>query len=218
MLQNIGLHTGSAPKPATLAVLCHFRLASPFPVSYLSITKQKEERWTFCSLHITPPPFPSASPHLFLVKVAQTVKNPPAMQDTWVWFLGWEDPLKKGKATHSSIVAWRIPWTIHGVAKSQTTIEQLSQGSKGLKFKSWINHVLAVKLWGRCLNTLSPFPVPKMAKRETGLQQVLSLALSTQGNCQRLKALWLLLWCSSEDSERRAAPQRAGLWLPSSCG
>ena len=44
VLQNIGLHTGSAPKPATLAVLCHFRLASPFPVSYLSITKQKEER------------------------------------------------------------------------------------------------------------------------------------------------------------------------------
>ena len=38
------------------------------------------------------------------------VKNPPAMQETWVWFLGWEDPLEKGKATHSSILAWRIPW------------------------------------------------------------------------------------------------------------
>ena len=40
---------------------------------------------------------------------AQLVKNPPAMQETWVRFLGWEDPLEKGKATHSSILAWRIP-------------------------------------------------------------------------------------------------------------
>ena len=43
--------------------------------------------------------------------VAQTVKNPPAMRETWVRSLGWEDPLKKGTATHSSILAWRSPWT-----------------------------------------------------------------------------------------------------------
>ena len=43
--------------------------------------------------------------------VAQMVKNPPAMQETWVRSLGWEDPLEKGMATHSSILAWRIPWT-----------------------------------------------------------------------------------------------------------
>ena len=43
--------------------------------------------------------------------VAQMVKNSPAMQETWVWFLGQEDALKKQKATHSSIFAWRIPWT-----------------------------------------------------------------------------------------------------------
>ena len=43
--------------------------------------------------------------------VAQLVKNPPAMRETWVPSLGWEDPLEKGKATHSSILAWRIPWT-----------------------------------------------------------------------------------------------------------
>ena len=43
--------------------------------------------------------------------VAQLVKNPPSMQETWVQSLGWEDPLEKGKATHSSIMAWRIPWT-----------------------------------------------------------------------------------------------------------
>ena len=44
--------------------------------------------------------------------VAQLVKNLPAMQETWVRSLSWEDPLEKGKATHSSILAWRIPWTV----------------------------------------------------------------------------------------------------------
>ena len=44
--------------------------------------------------------------------VVQLVKNPPALRETWVQSLGWEDPLEKGKATHSSILAWRIPWTV----------------------------------------------------------------------------------------------------------
>ena len=39
------------------------------------------------------------------------VKNPPAVQETWVSSLGWEDPLEEGMATHSSILSWRIPWT-----------------------------------------------------------------------------------------------------------
>ena len=41
----------------------------------------------------------------------QTVQNLPAMRETWVRFLGQEDPLEKGMATHSSILAWKIPWT-----------------------------------------------------------------------------------------------------------
>ena len=45
-----------------------------------------------------------------MILVAQLVKNPPAMQETRVQFLGWEYPLEKGKATHFSILAWRIPW------------------------------------------------------------------------------------------------------------
>ena len=53
--------------------------------------------------------------------VTQMVKNPPTMWETGVRSLGWEDPLDNGKATHSSILAWRIPWTaVHGVTKSQT--------------------------------------------------------------------------------------------------
>ena len=44
--------------------------------------------------------------------VAQLVVNPPAMGETWVRSLDWKDPLEKGKVTHSSILAWRIPWTV----------------------------------------------------------------------------------------------------------
>ena len=58
--------------------------------------------------------------------VAQTVKRLPAMQETRVRFLGWEDPLEKEMATHSSILASRTPWTeettVHGVTKSQTRL------------------------------------------------------------------------------------------------
>ena len=59
--------------------------------------------------------------------VAQMVKNPPAVQETWVRSLSWDDPLEEGLAVHSSILAWRIPmdrgawWApVHGVAKSWT--------------------------------------------------------------------------------------------------
>ena len=44
--------------------------------------------------------------------VAQMVKNPPAMWETWVQSLGWEDLLEKGMDTHSSVLTWRIPWTV----------------------------------------------------------------------------------------------------------
>ena len=44
--------------------------------------------------------------------IAHLAKNPPAMQETPVQFLGWEDVLQKGQATHSKILAWRIPWTV----------------------------------------------------------------------------------------------------------
>ena len=44
--------------------------------------------------------------------VGQLVKNPPAIWETWIWSLGWEDPLEKEMATHSSILAWRISWTV----------------------------------------------------------------------------------------------------------
>ena len=56
--------------------------------------------------------------------MAQLVKNPPAMRETWDRSLGWEDPLEKGKVTHSSILAWRILWIVlvRGVTKSRTLL------------------------------------------------------------------------------------------------
>ena len=61
--------------------------------------------------------------------VAQMVKNPPSMWETWVQSLGWEDPLEDGMATHFSILAWRIPMDtgasqaiVHGIAKNQTQL------------------------------------------------------------------------------------------------
>ena len=63
--------------------------------------------------------------------VAQLVKNPRAMWETWVQSLGWEDPLKKETATHSSILAWRIQWTVYSVGSQR-------DGHNGTTFTSSI--------------------------------------------------------------------------------
>ena len=51
--------------------------------------------------------------------MAQLVENLPAMPETWLRSLGWEDPLEKGKATHSSILAWKIPWTTQSMGSQR---------------------------------------------------------------------------------------------------
>ena len=58
--------------------------------------------------------------------VAQLVKNLPATWETWVWSLGWEDPLEKGTATHASILAWRIPWTVKSMGSQRIRHSWLS--------------------------------------------------------------------------------------------
>ena len=70
--------------------------------------------------------------------VAQLIKNPPAMQETLVHFLGWEDPLEKGKATHSSIL-------VLGVSQEFDTTEQLSWAS-GEIFKEQIRNTLKINI------------------------------------------------------------------------
>ena len=76
--------------------------------------------------------------------MVQTMKNPPAMQETQVPSLGREDPLEEGMATHSSIPAWRIPGTeepgratVHGVAKSQTQRSKLTLFTQPIDFVVW---------------------------------------------------------------------------------
>ena len=65
---------------------------------------------------------------LWVSLVSQLVKNPPAMQETPVGFLGWEDPLEKGKATHSfSGLENSMDYIVHGVAKSQTQLSDLKK-------------------------------------------------------------------------------------------
>ena len=62
---------------------------------------------------------PTGNELLSMLVVAQLVKNPPIMQETWVWSLGWEDPLEKGMTTHSSILAWSIPWTLKSMGSQR---------------------------------------------------------------------------------------------------
>ena len=79
--------------------------------------------------------------------VAQMVKNLPAVQETWVRYLGWEDPLEEGMATHSSLLAWRSPidkgaWqaTAHGVTKSQTRLNDWAHALCSLTlFQLWMD-------------------------------------------------------------------------------
>ena len=88
--------------------------------------------------------------------VAQLVKNLPAMQETRVWSLGWEDILEKGKATHSSILAWRIPWTVYSPwgRKELDTTEWLSLthsrmnsgGPRPIGAQTWTHSVGQIKM------------------------------------------------------------------------
>ena len=66
--------------------------------------------------------------------VAQLVKNAPPMWKTWVWCLGWEDPLEKGIATHSSVLAWRTPWTVQSMGSESDITEQPSLNLKERNF------------------------------------------------------------------------------------
>ena len=83
--------------------------------------------------------------------VARLVKNPPAMWETGVRSLGWEDLLEKGKATHSGILAWRIPWrVVHGVPKSWTRPSDFHfQTPKGQQFLSIF--CCSPRAWNRTL-------------------------------------------------------------------
>ena len=75
--------------------------------------------------------------------VAQLVKNLPAILETWLWSLGWEDPLEKGATTHSSILAWRIPQTVQSMGSQRVrhdwaTFTSLHHAIVLYRCESWI--------------------------------------------------------------------------------
>ena len=97
--------------------------------------------------------------------MAQIIKNLPAMQDTQVWSLGWENPLEKGMATRSSILAWRISmdrgaWqaTVHRVTQSRTRLKRLSTHIRKNPFKKWLD------LWQQFFSLRSS-PPPSLGMR-----------------------------------------------------
>ena len=67
--------------------------------------------------------------------MAQVVKNLPAMQETWIQSLGWEEPLEKGMATHSGILTWRIPWTEEPGGVQSTGLQRVRHDSMTNTFK-----------------------------------------------------------------------------------
>ena len=93
---------------------------------------------------------------LWAFQVAQTVKNPPAVQETWVQSLGWEDPLEKGTATHSSILAWRIAWT-EEPGRLQSRGSQRVGHNWAIKH-THTEHLMPVKRFRSCYLLLKPLP------------------------------------------------------------
>ena len=81
--------------------------------------------------------------------MAPLLKNQSAMQETWVWSLGWDDPLQKGKATNSSILAWRIPWTVESmglqrVEHSWMTFTSLSLLGSLAPYQNFMYHIFFI--------------------------------------------------------------------------
>ena len=112
--------------------------------------------------------------------VAQLVKNLPVMWETWVWSLGWEDPLEKGTATHSSILAWRIPWTLQSMG-SQRVRHDWAIFTFSLSSAESTKNTFSLK------SSLLPFSVPVSPKAKAlhgdyflNICQLLLLVQSTQ--------------------------------------
>ena len=90
--------------------------------------------------------------------VALLVKNPPAIRETWVQSLVWEDPLEEGMETHFSILTWRFPmdreawWaTVHGVTKSQTQLKRLSMHTEAQRYIHFASNGLDPREAEKCM-------------------------------------------------------------------
>ena len=108
--------------------------------------------------------------------VAKLLKNLPAMWETWVWSLGWEDPLEKGTATHSSIPACRSPWTIvHGIPKSWIWLSNfhfhiLWRPPLATSFPSLFLGLWSLKESTKLFLEEERFPMPNMFRKHQALR------------------------------------------------
>ena len=94
-------------------------------VGYSSWCRKESDTMDRLTLSLSLPLVLPGKPHIYTILyiraslIAQLVKNPPAMQETWFLSLDWEDLLEKGTTTHSSILAWRIPWTVESMGSQR---------------------------------------------------------------------------------------------------
>ena len=114
---------------------------------------------------------------LWAFLVAQTVKNLPVTQETQVWFLGREDTLEKGMATHSSILAWRIPWSEELGRLQSVGSQRVGHGWEANTF-TWLCFFTSKLSWG-CLNNfpfewVSPLDMMSCGCHITGLWMILT--------------------------------------------
>ena len=110
MINNVVIVSGRQQRDSAIHTHVSILPQTPLPSRLPHNTKQSSLCYTVdpCWLSI----LNTAVCTCWASLVAQLVKNPPAMRETWVQTLGWEDPLEEGKAIHSSILAWRSPWTL----------------------------------------------------------------------------------------------------------
>ena len=134
--------------------------------------------------------------------VAQIVKNPPATQETWVQSLGWEDPLEKGTAAHSSILAWRIPWTVKSmrfqIVRHQEQLSHLihkvsSMHSTSCEMQGWMNQI-GIKIARRNINNFRyAEDTTLMAEREEDLKNFLKKMKEESKNVGLKHNIWASL-------------------------
>ena len=94
------------------------------------------------------------------------VMNPPSVPETWVLYLGWEDPLEEGVATHSSILAWRIPWTEEPGGRSPPANAGLSCWSGRISLAEEQLNPMHHNCWARALQLLKPTRLEPVLRNE----------------------------------------------------
>ena len=153
--------------------------------------------------------------------MAQRLKHLPATRETWVWPLGWEDPLEREMATHSSTLAWRIPRmeepsgaTVHGVTKSRTWpsnfTHSLTQEDKQRKLLRIVLKLIGLCLWAR-------IPLEKIQHcLQCKCQHPLCLCWMLLGLQILMHSVWNMLRTISwgESRDKLSEVTRTTVWFP----